>query len=150
MFQFTHPVWGATNGEEPSVAFAKFQFTHPVWGATQLVTDSPQGLRVSIHAPRVGCDYRYKINYNTLKRFNSRTPCGVRPYDAEPWSASDAVSIHAPRVGCDRDLIEGDEQLDKFQFTHPVWGATMLGQMLVVTSNGFNSRTPCGGRPVAD
>ena len=34
-----------------------FQFTHPVWGATRHL-DAQQGdLRVSIHAPRVGCDY---------------------------------------------------------------------------------------------
>ena len=33
-----------------------FQFTHPVWGAT-LVDRLLEGLlEVSIHAPRVGCD----------------------------------------------------------------------------------------------
>ena len=33
-----------------------FQFTHPVWGATDLLADGLTELGVSIHAPRVGCD----------------------------------------------------------------------------------------------
>ena len=33
-FQFTHPVWGATAHELVHVALEEFQFTHPVWGAT--------------------------------------------------------------------------------------------------------------------
>ena len=80
MFQFTHPVWGATLREmndtntilsvsihAPRVGcdtkgWAKeldnfqFQFTHPVWGATYLKKLVPEIWRVSIHAPRVGCD----------------------------------------------------------------------------------------------
>ena len=67
-----------------------FQFTHPVWGAT--ITDILAYLStsVSIHAPRVGCDY---VNY--IKEF-----FGV-------------VSIHAPRVGCDivKITIVIDEQV---------------------------------------
>ena len=34
MFQFTHPVWGATMGERNFQKEYMFQFTHPVWGAT--------------------------------------------------------------------------------------------------------------------
>ncbi len=33
-FQFTHPVWGATQHRYIVEYFLKFQFTHPVWGAT--------------------------------------------------------------------------------------------------------------------
>ena len=37
-FQFTHPVWGATSGQLSSnIGQLKFQFTHPVWGATIVV-----------------------------------------------------------------------------------------------------------------
>ena len=56
MFQFTHPVWGATLLIYAREVISVFQFTHPVWGAT----DAERLLRlfhaVSIHAPRVGCD----------------------------------------------------------------------------------------------
>ena len=33
-----------------------FQFTHPVWGATYYAMGSLYHPGVSIHAPRVGCD----------------------------------------------------------------------------------------------
>ena len=60
-------------------------------------------VKVSIHAPRVGCD--------TLTGY----------YDFGTY-----VSIHAPRVGCD-DLIKQLICLFwSFQFTHPVWGATAM------------------------
>ena len=37
MFQFTHPVWGATQQQEQAPATPEFQFTHPVWGATYVI-----------------------------------------------------------------------------------------------------------------
>ena len=78
-FQFTHPVWGATtmrghisaypvsfNSRTPCgvrlkrllkvMILLRFQFTHPVWGATQPQARAGEARRVSIHAPRVGCD----------------------------------------------------------------------------------------------
>ena len=59
---------------------------------------------VSIHAPRVGCD------------------------DVLRYTAYDqAVSIHAPRVGCDRNVDVQTKSSERFQFTHPVWGATLVG-----------------------
>ena len=103
---------------------SRFQFTHPVWGATRLgyaTEDANRG-------------------------FNSRTPCGVRPRTAQRKAQQAHVSIHAPRVGCDWDFatllnaslvsihaprVGCDLRPDnfasaeiKFQFTHPVWGAT--------------------------
>ena len=55
-----------------------FQFTHPGRGATVLSSEVSNGDKVSIHAPREGCD---------LVRVLS-VPASV-------------VSIHAPREGCD-------------------------------------------------
>ena len=55
-FQFTHPVWGATPDNRIFSYEGEFQFTHPVWGATEEGTKDARGLSVSIHAPRVGCD----------------------------------------------------------------------------------------------
>ena len=146
-FQFTHPVWGATNTFWLSILLYAFQFTHPVWGATSLSTLAFYGIDVSIHAPRVGCDVQCLSNYSLSPSFNSRTPCGVR------------------RVA----LIE-DIAYIMFQFTHPVWGATnefkrKMNKLYVsihaprvgcdlpassfsVSFERFNSRTPCGVRPL--
>ena len=79
LFQFTHPVWGATNQQDVANQPYQFQFTHPVWGATSGQFNRFMSIIVSIHAPRVGCD----SIYNPIQR---------------PTKA--------------------------FQFTHPVWGAT--------------------------
>ena len=56
MFQFTHPVWGATGVSAAFLINDWFQFTHPVWGATIRGRELIGILNVSIHAPRVGCD----------------------------------------------------------------------------------------------
>ena len=57
---------------------------------------------ISIHAPRMGCDKRYFTQPNAQLYFNPRTPYGVRPESVyQGWTS------------------------DKFQSTHPVWGATI-------------------------
>ena len=103
-------------------------------------------LAVSIHAPRVGCDNESIASERNQTGFNSRTPCGVRPLK----------------------MLMRLEFLVMFQFTHPVWGATLknghsehiiivsihaprvgcdqMVQTIVSGMLGFNSRTPCGVR----
>ena len=170
-----------------------FQFTHPVRGATITHSSRCYVLIVSIHAPRAGCDFFspchlllvYRFNSrtpcgvrrgahtraHTATRFNSRTPCGVRLCPLVWDVISQRVSIHAPRAGCDI----GNEVLKLlwhwFQFTHPVRGATYIeplyGKPTIVSihapragcddvgthrhtrDRGFNSRTPCGVRQPA-
>ena len=58
------------------------------------------------------------------RNFNPRTPCGVRRYR--------------------RFLYE---ELPKFQSTHPVWGATLFGNLDFFLWDNFNPRTQCGVRP---
>ena len=77
-FQFTHPVWGATPATGQVTEPPKFQFTHPVWGATIRQYGTVGYGRVSIHAPRVGCDNLIFRSLVLKNSFNSRTPCGVR------------------------------------------------------------------------
>ena len=60
-----------------------FQSTHPVRGATVATSKFGQFLRISIHAPREGCDARHM-------------PTFARP----------DISIHAPREGCDLVIPE--------------------------------------------
>ena len=102
----------------------KFQFTHPVWGATIAKRTIFVPPTVSIHAPRVGCDQMDA----TLQAVNY-------------------VSIHAPRVGCDFDADPDSQAVREFQFTHPVWGATLpRSRLYKALTCRFNSRTPCGVR----
>ena len=82
-----------------------FQSTHPVWGATPHHVGVPPRIDViSIHAPRVGCD----------------------PLMVSAYGFGSFISIHAPRVGCDVPKSQKSFYLDRFQSTHPVWGATAL------------------------
>ena len=78
-FQSTHPAWGATFILLLLFFLFRFQSTHPAWGATcgiYLCLDTP---RISIHAPRVGCDAFEMQPERALPHFNPRTPRGVRP-----------------------------------------------------------------------
>ena len=123
-----------------------FQFTHPVWGATlqlhDLCSDTqrfnsrpPCGVRhfpqrgkdhegdVSIHAPRVGCDILLRPLMIFLSSFNSRTPCGVRRSTGIRNLRNLAFQFTHPVWGATPVIIARYEVL-LFQFTHPVWGAT--------------------------
>ena len=103
---------------------AQFQFTHPAWGATRTHNCCSVRLAVvSIHAPRVGCDYLFTSILALTRCFNSRTPRGVR------------------------QEFEGTMLEDElFQFTHPAWGATLAINRACPVSTCFNSRTPRGVR----
>ena len=59
-------------------------------------------IHISIHAPRVGCDLRWKCR----------------------WRCPLIISIHAPRVGCDVSILVLLLFCIQFQSTHPGWGAT--------------------------
>ncbi len=82
-------------------------------------------LAVSIHAPRVGCDFRIYC-----------------------LSLQQTVSIHAPRVGCDDTQNALYSIQPKFQFTHPVWGAT-VGVIGVVQDDGVSIHAPRVGCDLA-
>ncbi len=56
------------------------------------------------------------------------------------------ISIHAPRVGCDFSKAKGAALVDRFQSTHPVWGATTCKMPITARRTNFNPRTPCGVR----
>ena len=110
----------------------------------------PLTKRISIHAPRVGCDPCAHLIYTCPFYFNPRTPGGVRHPPQLTMSNLSQISIHAPRVGCDfpthslsiwtypdfnprtpggvrHELPEGVKVGDRFQSTHPGWGATTRG-----------------------
>ena len=104
--------------------------------------------KVSIHAPREGCDYTEGSIYGETKR----------------------VSIHAPREGCDLAMKGEAKIYELFQFTHPGRGATRIKRKklndyrvsihapregcdvviggVIYEVDRFNSRTPGGVRLV--
>ena len=69
-------------------------------------------------------------------------------HSPEALQSAPTPSIHAPRVGCDGMSDGGVIEVKRFQFTHPVWGATTIPHKTDCLSPRFNSRTPCGVRPV--
>ena len=78
---------------------------------------------ISIHAPRVGSDFKGALTENYVLHFNPRSPCGERRTALFITLTYDDISIHAPRVGSDNDLWLGT--FDTFD---------------------FNPRSPCGER----
>ena len=145
MFQFTHPVRGATKPSKPFLALPPVSIHAPRagcdstrWSGHSVATVSIHAPRagcdaterellrytnVSIHAPRAGCDRQRSTQSTCTTSFNSRTPCGVRQWANRTLGSRKRVSIHAPRVGCDPICYETFRRY-MFQFTHPVWGAT--------------------------
>ena len=80
-------------------------------------------MEVSIHAPREGCDKTQRRQAVRTRRFNSRTPGGVRP-------------LRLKRL----------RYMQPFQFTHPGRGATRQSLGIRPNHSRFNSRTPGGVR----
>ena len=65
----------------------EFQSTHPVRGATQTWRTCSYVPRISIHAPRAGCDLHPLVKLPPDYDFNPRTPCGVRRQTCTTWFA---------------------------------------------------------------
>ena len=116
-------MWGATYEYLRLYLVPEFQFTHPVWGATVWSTSETLRTYVSIHAPRVGCDVSVFFVLAVSMCFNSRTPCGVRPDTGGAGSAEQKFQFTHPVWGATHKDKVGSP-LRTFQFTHPVWGAT--------------------------
>ncbi len=113
-----HPVHGRAGDG------GAFQFTRPVGGATEARFAPFEIEIVSIHAPRGGRDAAWDATV-----------------DVDPL-----VSIHAPRGGRDPEGWKMG-QLEPFQFTRPVGGATATTTNRSTVGNCFNSRAPWGARP---
>ena len=74
-FQSTHPARGATVSLlRPPRAIPVFQSTHPARGATYGYGARAPGSRISIHAPREGCDAEIAKHTLHLLQFQSTHP----------------------------------------------------------------------------
>ena len=123
-FQSTHPVWGATSTVILSLDLDLFQSTPPVWGATRGVEVFRHMDGISIHAPRVGCDWRYSGGFSAFQ-----------------------ISIHAPRVGCDPNVAAAFFPRHNFNPRTPCGVRLWFGPICPSGVGNFNPRTPCGVRP---
>ena len=124
LFQSTHPSWGATK-RYASRAFRDtdfnprthrgvrqmynrsimmsliFQSTHPSWGATKLVKKEGKYVKISIHAPIVGCD-KAMAELSKEETISIHAPivgCDIQMFGLLYYAR--VISIHAPIVGCD-------------------------------------------------
>ena len=104
--------------------------------------------KISIHAPRVGCDINDISKTTSNTNFNPRTPCGVRPWtDSLPVSGQQIFQSTHPVWGA--TINRSTRRIrQRFQSTHPVWGATAMCIYSLIPSIDFNPRTPCGVRPL--
>ena len=77
-----------------------FQSTLPVWGATVSAGRLIAGIKISIHAPRVGSD-AVNMAPSLPPEFQSTLPVWGATLEAGKYLKPDIISIHAPRVGSD-------------------------------------------------
>ena len=123
-FQSTHPVRGATRGECALGRRGRISIHAPRAGCDSVRAAVHPWRGISIHAPRAGCDKKLNARPQIMYDFNPRTPCGVRRENRCAESRIRPISIHAPRAGCDYRDPEGAAADARFQSTHPVRGAT--------------------------
>ena len=103
-----------------------FQFTHSGRGATTSERRLSAQRFVSIHAPREGCDGILILSSEFIKRFNSRTPGGVRLSAPELFYFDIQFQFTHPGRGATRTGLSSLFEMRTFQFTHPGRGATVL------------------------
>ncbi len=99
LFQSTHLVWGATLWIIDLVLLNLFQSTHLVWGATKTVIEPAIRFKISIHAPRVRCDFWRMVFVWNSTYFNPRTSCEVRQ---RAWTLIRRLPLNFnPRTSCE-------------------------------------------------
>ena len=123
-FQSTHPARGATLDDVDHQIFLwSFQSTHPARGATAMFPCHFNYRKISIHAPREGCDCARCLKGEYDKHFNPRTPRGVRPATSACCACAYYFNPRTPR-GVRRCSVYILPPFHRFQSTHPARGAT--------------------------
>ncbi len=107
IFQSTLPVWGATTAWElDTCCFHNFNPRSPCGERRCFLVLRLEILVISIHAPRVGSDWRFPAPVLKTGEFQSTLPVwgATVPLESRGLNNS-AISIHAPRVGSDGNAI---------------------------------------------
>ena len=81
-------------------------------------------MRISIHAPRAGCDVKSLASCAYSFYFNPRTPCGVRRRVYSSISQRKIFQSTHPVRGATSGVATSGLRRTQFQSTHPVRGAT--------------------------
>ena len=84
----------------------------------------PERRKVSIHAPREGCDRQGTSTSTYPIKFQFTHPGRGATRELVRHDTAYIVSIHAPREGCDITHSRHRREIQGFQFTHPGRGAT--------------------------
>ena len=154
---------------EPETA-QKFQSTHSLRSATESALTIYRETGVSIHALLAECDRRGNLVPRPIRRFNPRTPCGVRPRTCPPKKLTplfqsthslrsathpvaavfgiSPVSIHALLAECDQTEARTRTMLKVS--IHALLAECDMTPPHRETGKTrcFNPRTPCGVRPL--
>ena len=124
----------------------QFQSTHPGWGATPSAGD--YSILAASFNPRTPGGVRHNSHPRRWRRlcFNPRTPGGVRLSCRTSCNKSEKFQSTHPGWGATKKIVHIFAAF-KFQSTHPGWGATCSIHVRAKWENGFNPRTPGGVRP---
>ena len=79
-FQSTHSLRSATHPLTVMMHYILFQSTHSLRSATFRPVPQTNADSVSIHALLAECDFLFRPEALCWRRFNPRTPCGVRRF----------------------------------------------------------------------
>ena len=101
---------------------------------------------ISIHAPRVGCDYNGLRVWILVFLFQSTHPAWGATMGAISIYQFSQISIHAPRVGCDRGVICMPPAVSFISIHAPRVGCDKVLGWFPAPGTNFNPRTPRGVR----
>ena len=112
---------------------------------------------ISIHAPHAGRDDRGVMQWHKSTLFQSTRPMrgataaryldlGADRHGRRGRRKLGLISIHAPHAGRDDKLKKKRADLDEFQSTRPMRGATSSRRSTAWRISYFNPRAPCGAR----
>ena len=122
VFQSTHPSRGATIARFSPSALLPVSIHAPLAGCDKGAICWTEYTLVSIHAPLAGCDYRESVCGAFDRRFNPRTPRGVRHSASARCCLCQSFNPRTPR------------------------GVRPIADRRPPTSTSFNPRTPRGVR----
>ena len=145
LFQFTQPKRAATTLTYGHAVFFLVSIHAAQAGCDPRPARSPSlPSSVSIHAAQAGCDGSLLLYRGLGKRFNSRSPSGLRPdiYDLEP--PQQGFNSRSPS-GLRQELTAKLQELTGFNSRSPS-GLRHLSRAWGLSPLCFNSRSPSGLR----
>ena len=100
---------------------------------------------ISIHAPREGCDTNLAATIGGRNNFNPRTPRGVRQQRFDTLGHVPRISIHAPREGCDGAVPAASAGAWAISIHAPREGCDVGNKLMHRGRNKFQSTHPARG-----